>query len=428
MTDSAPFQVFKFGGASIQDAEGIRRVAALLDRFGSPRQLIVVSAAGKTTNALERFLEHRLHGRENDAHQTWNEVAEAHLETGRHLDEGATDRKVYRAVESVLQEIKIRCFAPLGGGYAANYDRIVGCGELLSNGLVSAYLSLHHPAVFLLDAYAVFRTDSNHRQARIDWSETTVLLNRATQASGWYVLPGFIGADAVGSPTTLGREGSDYTASAAALMLGARSVTIWKDVPGFLSGDPKVFPNVLPIKRMSYEEAVELAFYGASVIHPKAVQPVKKAGIPLYIKSFLEPQHPGTCIDAQSGMEPPCVCLIRSTQQSLIRLCTRELSFVAEDHLIRIYSCFHQHGIKINLSQLSAAHASFCFASDPRIESKLFEELRADFELEHRSGLSLYTAYHHDGEARTYLRSLGQVLIEQRSPIHFRVLINETPK
>ncbi|MBI1316641.1 aspartate kinase [bacterium] len=424
----APFQVFKFGGASIQDATGLRRVGDLLDRYASARQLIVVSASGKTTNALERLLEERLLGHESEAVAVWDQMAQVHLEMGHLCDAPLGSESVAMAVQKTLIDLRLRCFAPLTGNYAADYDRIVGCGELLSNALVAAYLAQRQPNVSLLDAYAVFRTDSNHRQARIDWGETTKRLTEATEMSGWYVLPGFIGADAQGNPTTLGREGSDYTASAAAFMLGAHSVTIWKDVPGFLSGDPKAFPEVHPIARMSYEEAIELAFYGASVIHPKAVQPVKKAGIPLYIKSFLYPQHPGTCIDAQPGIEPACVCLIRSAHQSLVRLSTRELSFVAEDHLIRIYRCFHRHGIKVNLSQLSAAHASFCFASDPRIEPVLFDELQADFDLEHRNGLSLYTAYHHDADARKYLRSLGQVVIEQRSPVHFRVLLEETQK
>ena len=431
-TDSA-LRVFKFGGASIRDASGIENLGEIVRRFGSSRQLIVVSAAGKTTNALERFLEFRLGQKTQEAALVFEEIIESHRRIALELDEKLerrgkkpeSNKSVFVHFEAVADRVRSICFQPSSKAYAVEYDRIIGCGELLSNALVAAYLEGELGGVSLLDAYALFRTDSNHRQARIDWESTRRLLSEACALKGIYVLPGFIGADAQACPTTLGREGSDYSASAAAFVLGADSVTIWKDVPGFMSGDPKVFPDVRPIRRMSYEEAIELAYYGASVIHPKAIQPVKKAGIPLLVKSFLDAEAEGSRIDAKPGMEPQTVCFIRSDRQSLIQLSTRELSFVAEDHLVRIYGCFHRHGIRVNLSQLSATRASFCFQSDPRIEAALLAELSESFDVEHRTGLSLFTALHHTPEAISYLRSRGQVIIEQSFPSGFRVVVDE---
>ncbi len=429
-------RVFKFGGASIRDARGIVNLGDIAKRLGGPRLLLVVSAAGKATNAFERFLELRLNGQDEEAKSVFDEIVETHAHIARELEKntskGASNQtqalSVFEKIQPVLDKVRLTCFSPLDGSYARQYDRIVGCGELLSNALVAAYLESALGAVSLLDAYKLFRTDSNHRQARIDWETTRQLLRDACAEEGLYVLPGFIGADSSGTPTTLGREGSDYTASAAAYLLGADSVTIWKDVPGVMSGDPKVFPEVRPIRRMSYEEAIELAYYGASVIHPKAIQPVKKAGIPLLVKSFVEPDAEGSRIDALPGMEPQTVCFIRSDRQSLIQLATRELSFVAEDHLIRIYGCFHRHGIRVNLSQLSATRASFCFQSDPRIEGALLVELSESFDVEHRKGLSLFTALHHTPEAISYLRSRGQVIIEQSFPSGFRVVVDENTR
>ncbi len=403
-------KVFKFGGASIKDADSVRNVANVLNHFPGEEILIVVSAMGKTTNALEKIVESFC--KRKEVTELLKPIREMHFEIINELF-SADEHRVHNDVEILFTQLEIICQGKPEGNFNQVYDQIVSYGELISTKIVSSYLNSSGYQNKWLDARRLIRTDQNYRFARIQWQFTMRMVTETIQKGNRYVVQGFIGSDDDLNPTTLGREGSDYTASVLAYVLDAKEVVIWKDVPGVLNGDPKTFDNTQLLEEISYREAIELAYYGASVIHPKTIQPLQEKKIPLRVKSFINPEGKGSIIGKGKPLKPLLPCYIKKDNQVLITIATRDLAFIVEDHLSMIYKIFHQFGVRVNMSQNSAISTSFCLNNDRIITPRLLEELQKEFDVTFNEGVCLYTVKHYDEASRKRVSKDREIILEQ---------------
>lgn len=413
-------KVFKFGGASVKDAESVRNVANVLNHFPGEEILIVVSAMGKSTNALEKLVQ-LFYDRKPGCKDVIKQLREYHFNIIDQLFP-ADEHRVHSDVESLFTQLEIITNGEPEGHYNQVYDQLVSFGELISTKIVSSYLNSSGYQNKWLDARRLIRTDQNYRFARVDWNFTERMVKETITPGNRYVIQGFIGSDDDLRPTTLGREGSDYTASVLGYILNAQEVVIWKDVQGVLNGDPKVFDHTELLREISYREAIELAYYGASVIHPKTIQPLQQKKIPLRVKSFVDPSAEGSIIREGSDLNPVLPCFIKKDDQVLITIATRDLAFIVEDHLSKIYKIFHQYGVRVNMSQNTAVSSSFCINLDPITTPKLIEELRKDFETTFNEKVNLYTVRHYNDAARERVRSTGEMLLEQISRATYQVV------
>jgi aspartate kinase len=413
-------KIFKFGGASVKDAESVKNLTQVLSHYENQDLVIVVSAMGKTTNALEKLVRCYKDDPENCS-LLIDEIKEYHLNIIESLFTDKT-HSIYNQVEILFSQLRILTQGKMEGNYNQIYDHIVSFGELVSTRIISSFLNENGYENSWLDARRLIRTDQNFRFARVNWDFTKRLVHESVQSGRCYVTQGFIGSDDDLNPTTLGREGSDYSASVLAFVLDAEEVIIWKDVPGVLNGDPKVFEETKLLNKISYKEAIELAYYGASVIHPKTIQPLQQKNIPLKVKSFMNPELKGTGICEGETLSPYLPCFILKKDQILVTLATRDLSFVVEDHLSQIYRVFHHFGARVNLSQNTAVSSSFCLNNDPVTTPSLLEELSKHFTLSYNDGVSLYTVRHYDDEAKTRVQKTGDVLLEQISRNTYQVV------
>lgn len=414
--------VYKFGGASVKDASGVRNLLRIVQMQQHPHLIVVVSAMGKTTNALERVLQSWFNGEIDLARIHWGEVKFFHQNLIQELFDQVAPESLTKALEDLYARVE-RQFDEKPQEYHRDYDRLIATGELLSTRIVQAYLAEQGISCEWKDARQILLTDDRHRQARILWEPTEERLHKAFQAKGIFVTQGFIGADQLGRTTTLGREGSDYSAAVIAYGLKAEEVVIWKDVPGILNGDPKVFAETELLEWLSYDEAIELAYYGATVIHPRTIQPLKKRGIRLHVKSFQHPEATGTLIRSGSGLFPAVPCFIKKSTQALINLSTRDLAFMAEDHLSMIYQILHEEMANVNFSVHSAVSSFFCINQDEHILPALEEKLRAHFELRIERHLTLYTIRHPNAEAIKTVLKNGTEVISQHTPTTYQVIL-----
>ena len=404
-------RVFKFGGASVKNAEAVKNVATIISRFTDRPLIVVVSAMAKTTNALEEVVRFWVSNPEAGK-QRFAEVIEFHRAVAAELF-GQMPHDVAKFLAQQQAEVDELLSRPALQSYGECYDQIVHRGELLSTFIIAEYLqSIDQKAVWL-DTRQLVITNDAHRRATVNWDETGKRVKAAITEPIVYLVQGFIGSTADGKPTTLGREGSDYTAAVMANILEADEVSIWKDVPGVLNGDPKVFTDSILLEEISYREAIELAYYGASVIHPKTIQPLQQKNIPLYVRSFLHPEMPGTVIKQGLLLKPLVPCYIRKTEQVLISIATRDLAFIVEEHLRLIYSVFHTHGVMVNMMQNSAISTSFCVNNDLVSVPRAIAELEQQFDVRTNGNLQLYTVRHHNAQARKSLRGKKEPLIEQ---------------
>lgn len=415
-------RIFKFGGASVKDAAGVRRVASILQHFAGEDILVVVSAMGKSTNNLEALVKCFLNSDKDKCKELFSKFQADHWLVYEQLfPEGSS------ALEQDLKELFLQMETIFGaspqGSFNQVYDQIVSYGELLSTKIVSAFLASQGFTNRWIDARRIIRTDQNFRAARVNWNYTRHLVGEAITAGNSYVTQGFIASDDNLNTTTLGREGSDYTASILAYVLQADELSIWKDVPGVLNGDPKVFQDTSLLRKISYREAIELAFYGASVIHPKTIQPLQERGVPLRVRSFEDLEQEGTVISEGLSLEPFIPCFIRKDKQQLISLATRDLAFIAEDHLSKIYQLFHQYGLRVNLSQHAATSSSFCVNDDPIASPPLLEQLKQSFDVTVIGDLDLYTVRHYNEAAIADIQSRGRKLLEQVSTDTYQIVI-----
>ncbi len=405
-------RIFKFGGASVKDAEGVRNLIQVLRETGTEKTFLVVSAMGKMTNALEAAVD--AYFEDKDAVTPAMEAVESfHLEILRELfpSEG---HPVYREVRRLFEEVRGFLAWNKSPKYAFVYDQVVGYGELLSTTIIGQYLSAEGIENTLLDIRRYIKTDANYRDARVDWTQTQKEIAALSGSSKLFITQGFLGSDENNFTTTLGREGSDYTAAIIAFCLNAESVTIWKDVPGVLNADPRYFEKTRLLNRISYREAIELAFYGASVIHPKTLQPLQRKEIPLYVKSFLNPSNPGTQVGKGINLDPKIPCFILKKNQVLMKLSSLDFSFIVEENISEIFKLLHDYKMKVDLIQNSAISFSVCFDNRFGQLPGLLQHLKGKYRVKHQEGVSLYTVRHFDSKAIASLLNGRDVLLEQR--------------
>lgn len=409
-------QVFKFGGASVKDADGVKNVAEVLKQFPSQKISVVVSAMGKTTNALERLAKAYFYKVEN-AEKVLEEIKTYHFDICNHLFP-STSHPIYNELENTFVELYWIIEVEPTQGFDFEYDQIVSMGEVISTKIVSAYLNEIGLKNKWIDVRGLIQTDNSYREGKVDFELTESLVKNDLlpifNSFDIIVTQGFIGGTSENFTTTLGREGSDYTASILAYCLNANNVTIWKDVPGVLNADPKWFSHTKKIDELSYHDAIELTYYGATVIHPKTIKPLQNKNIPLYVKSFLKPKDDGTVIrDGEKRLNIPSY--IFKIDQVLISIQPKDFSFIAEDNLSDIFEVFSKHGVKINLMQLSAISFSVCCDDHAEKIKALVAELQQQFKVLYNSGLELMTVRYYTQETLDILTKNKIILLEQRS-------------
>ncbi|TDQ32520.1 aspartate kinase [Zeaxanthinibacter enoshimensis] len=405
-------RVFKFGGASVKDADGVRNLLKVLETTGHDNIFLVVSAMGKTTNAMEKVVDAYFRDKDSVAAELAG-VNDYHQEIIRDLFP-AMNHTIYKQVKALFDEVQGFLMWNKSPKYNFVYDQVVGYGELISSTIVSAFLNESGITNTWIDVRDYIKTDSNYRDVNVQWEKTQQRVSERIEKGKLYITQGFLGSDDNNFTTTLGREGSDYTAAILAFCLNATSVTIWKDVPGVLNADPRYFEKAGLLNRISYREAIELAFYGASVIHPKTLQPLQRKEIPLYVKSFLKPRDPGTMVGKGEGIEPEVPCFIVKKNQVLMRLSSLDFSFIVEDSIGELFKLLHDHKMKVDLIQNSAISFSVCVDNKFGRLPELLEQLQGKFKITCHEDVSLYTIRHFDAEAIESLQNGKEVLLEQR--------------
>ncbi len=401
-------RVYKFGGASVKDAESVKNVVEVLKKAGYENTFIVLSAMGKTTNALESVVEKYM--KKEDFAQQIKEIQESHIEIARGLF--ADIAPIKQEIESFFSELTDFLKRNKSPNYNYIYDQVVCCGELISTKIVGAYLNSIEISNQWVDVREYVKTDSSYREGKINWEQTEKAISKL-EGNTLYITQGFLGSDENGFTVTLGREGSDYTAAIFAYCLNAESMTIWKDVPGVLNADPRYFAKTQLLNHISYEEAIELAYYGASVIHPKTMQPLQKKGIPFFVKSFLNPTESGTSVKNGLPLEPHVPCFIVKKNQILLTASTKDFSFIAEENLSHIFMLLAKYGIKVNLIQVSAISLSLVLEDKFKNIENLLKDFEVDYSTNTVESISLYTVRHFNEEAKAEAMKNKTILLEQ---------------
>lgn len=427
-------RIYKFGGASVKDAAGVRNVTQVLKTMGTTNLGIVVSAMGKTTNALEDVIaSYEI----NDSNylKLIDDLQEQHLKIIQALEkqvDGVEDVEVLRFRESgikkdlktIIESLKGEMLRNKSRNYSFLYDQVVSHGELMSTKIVAAYLNACNIPVQWKDARQMIMTDHKYRDATVDWIATEEQIKKHCNGE-LFITQGFIGSDENGFTTTLGREGSDYTAAILAYSLNASEVTIWKDVPGVLNADPRVFENTVLLQEIPYDEAIELAFYGASVIHPKTLQPLQEKGIPLKVKSFLDPTSAGSTITSSKSLVPTTPCFIVRRNMVFLRISSRDFSFIGERSISKIFDELSENKIQVGLLQNSAISFSLCVEDKYGKIAQLLEGLKKNFKVSHVNGVSLYTIRHYAGDTIKEMEDGKDVLLKQRTQETLQLVVRE---
>jgi len=407
-------QVFKFGGASVKDANGVKNLAQILQKTDVKNTFVVVSAMGKTTNALE-FVVKNYFKNKPELQSSLQDVKKYHNQILFELFEEET-HPAFKKITVLFNELLAFLKVNKSPNYNFVYDQIVGYGELVSSTIISEYLNTIGLKNVWIDARELIKTDDYYRQAHVDWNTTQSQISLMLSTPTLTITQGFLGSDANNFTTTLGREGSDYTAAIFAYCLNAKSVTIWKDVPGVLNADPRYFEHPQLLENISYREAIELTFYGASVIHPKTLQPLQRKEIPLYVKSFLNPYGPGTQIGKNTVLKPKVACFIVKKNQILLSISSLDFSFIVEENISEIFSLLHQYKMKVDVIQNSAISFSVCFENIYDKLAPLLQQLKSKFKVTCHENVSLYTIRHYNQKAIDQIESGKTVLLKQLTP------------
>jgi aspartate kinase len=405
--------VFKFGGASVKDAEGVINLGNVVNNYIGNQILVVVSAMGKTTNELEKLTNAYFNGTD-DLHEVFEGIKEYHYHIAHELF--GENHPVFDDIANTFVEIDWMIEDEPHDDYDFIYDQIVSIGELVSTRIVNAWFNHKGITSKWLDVRGYIHTDNTYREGIVDWDKTRASVQKDLPAllnNGVVVTQGFLGGTSENFTTTLGREGSDYTASILASCLNAESVTTWKDVPGILNADPKFFSDTIKFDELSYQEAIEMTYYGASVIHPKTIKPLQNANIPLLVKPFTHPDAPGTVIkaDVVSKFERPVI--IVKQNQVLLSIFTNDYSFISESHLSEIFGVFADHHIKVNLMQTSALSFTACIDYAAERFDKLLLALKELFKVKYNSDLTLTTLRHYTDATLNELTAGRTVLMKQ---------------
>ncbi len=417
-------KVFKFGGASVKDAAGVKNVVNVLDKVGKGATLVVVSAMGKTTNALEVVVKQYIN-KDPKLKLSIDYLKDFHRNILEDLFEDK-NHSIFDKVEAIFNDLSTLLDRNKSPKYDFIYDQVVSYGEMTSTTILSAYLDYKGFTNEWLDVRNLIKTDSTYRDAKVDWKATKKAIKEQVSTTGLSITQGFIGSDTNNFTTTLGREGSDYTGGIFAYCLNAENLSIWKDVPGVLNGDPRVFEDTVLLNQISYEEAIELAFYGASVIHPKTLQPLQQKEIPLYVKSFMNLENSGTAVSKGQTLEPFVPCFIVKKNQVLISLSSLDFSFIVEENISDIFRLFHKYQIKVDLIQNTAISFSVCIDNKFGHLEELISELKNDFSVSYEENVSLYTIRHFNDEAAKQLEEGKHILLKQRGTETYQIITKET--
>lgn len=418
-------KVFKFGGASVNTTDRIQNVGKIMKDYSDQKVLVVVSAMGKTTNALEKVIEAYFHEKKDEALQLFQAIKNSHETTLKYLvnlnwNTASTNlQNFFTEIEWMLHDKPVR-------SYDYYYDQVVCVGELLSTAIVSAYLNEVGISNRWVDVRDIFRTDDNFRDANIDWDYTSNKVRtdiaELFNETNIIVTQGFIGATDENESTTLGREGSDYTAAVFANLLDAESLTIWKDVEGVMNADPKQFPEAKFIRELNYDDVIEMAYYGAQIIHPKTIKPLQNKSIPLYVKCFLDSTMPGTIIHTKTLKDLPPLIVVKE-KQVLIQLHSRDFSFVGEKPVGDLYQLLHDLRIKPNLIQTGAITIHVCLDDHPEKIEKLAFGASESFEVQVERNLTLLTIRHYDENILKKMLEGKNAELRQQSPDTVQVVV-----
>lgn len=401
-------KVFKFGGASVKDAKGLKRVAQILTSE-KDETIVVVSAMGKTTNALEKLVP------EIDAIEAEKyicELEEYHFSLVKEAKAPYRD-SIYQSLQKDFADLRKYSKEYSHKNQDERYDRIVSMGEIISTHIINRYLQGEGIANEWADARNIIVTDDYHRDAKVDFIKTEKQVKKL-KGDGILITQGFIGSSDKGHVTTLGREGSDYTAAILAYCTNAESVTIWKDVPGVLNADPKKFKDTIKIDHLSYQDAIELAYYGASVIHPKTIKPLQNKNIPLFVKPFSDSSAPGTRID-KNNTHLPVPCYISRPDQALLSLSPKDFSFIAEENLSYIFETFAGLKVKVGMMQHSAINFSVCFDNGLSKLPHLLDAFQENYRVLYNDNVELFTIRYYDQATIDKITAGRDILLEQRS-------------
>lgn len=418
-------KVFKFGGASVKDANGVRNLQNILSLYPDENIVVVISAIGKTTNLLENILD-AYYDQPNRMADMVNTLKENHYQIANELTT-QTDRIITK-LNSVFEQLENSLAEEHSENYDFDYDQIVSQGEILSTKLVSTYLNFIGIKNHWLDARQLIRTDNTYREGKVIWDTTIPMIQH--QVSEVFnknkehiiITQGFIGGTAERLTTTLGREGSDYSAAILAFALDAESVTIWKDVPGLLNADPKLFPDAVKLDQIPYEEAIELAYYGATIIHPKTLKPLQNKKIPLYVKPFFTPLENGSIID-DNELKNPTPSYIFKNNQLLITLFPKDFSFISVENLSEIFSILSLNKIKINLMQNSALSFSFCMDNKTHQVEHVIRQLSENYKVKYNDTVQLITIRHYSAESLDKVLKNREILVEQKNRTTIQLII-----
>ena len=415
-------RIYKFGGASVKDASGVKNLVKILNELGNDKTLIVVSAMGKMTNSLE-FVVKNYFENQKELEYSLNEIFVFHNNILNELFP-ENNHPIYFETKEIFENLKVFLKRNKSPNYSFVYDQVVSFGEIISTKIINSYLNYVNIKSNWLDSRLLIKTDSKYRDANLNWQVTQNNISSKVNNSLLNITQGFIASDDNNFSTTLGREGSDYSAAIFAYCLNAESVTIWKDVPGVLNADPRVFKKPQLLNKISYTEAIELAFYGASVIHPKTLQPLQKKEIPLYVKSFLDPSSQGTAISRGIKIDPEIPCFIVQRNLSLLKLSSLDFSFIVEDNISDIFQILHENKMKVDLIQNSAISFSVCVYDKYYRLKELLSILKATYKVECTENVSLFTIRHFNENSSKEILKNNKLLLEQRTKETLQLVVS----
>lgn len=414
-------KIFKFGGASVKDAKGVKNLERVIRFTGYEGVLIVISAMGKTTNALEEVLQKYF--AKEDYLSKIDEVKNYHTSITIELMPNNID--IQSIINVQIDELKSFLQKNKSTNYDYVYDQVVSHGELLSTKIVNAYLNAKNIHSQWIDARDFIKTDSTYREGKVDWDMTCAHL-QSLDKNQLYVTQGFIGSNENYLTTTLGREGSDYTGAIIAYCLNANSLTIWKDVPGVLNADPRFFTTTVKLDQISYEEAIELAYYGASVIHPKTLQPLQRKNIPLLVQSFENPEKLGTCITQGNALQPEVACFIVKQNQTVLRISTKNFAFIDERVIRDVFRKLAENQLKVNLIQISAISLSLCIEDKFNKLELAISDFESEFNITIESNCSLFTIRHADEQSESLIPQGHNTIIRQSGVNTLQLVTRDT--
>jgi aspartate kinase len=419
-------EVFKFGGASVKDAASIRSIPHILGLHKGKNLVVVISAMGKTTNALEKITNSYFY-KKDDLDSGINTLEKYHFDIINELFPDKTSG-VFSEISHIFENIRDIVTKQASTNFDYEYDRIVSNGEIISSKILSHYLNFSGIANVWFEITDIIATDNEHRGASVNWTKTLENVENklipVTSNFKTIVVQGFIGKAENNNIVTLGREGSDYSASIIAYCINAESITIWKDVPGVLNADPKYFKKTIKIEKLSYLDAVELAYYGASVIHPKTIKPLENKSIPLFVRSFLNPESEGTIIHNQTAKHPVPMFIFKK-EQILLSIYPTDFSFIAEENLSDIFSDFAQCKMSINLMQNTAISFSIVADYDPKKTEKLITILQKQFKVKYNTGLELITIRNYDQTTIDRITAGKEILLEQKTRSNVQLVVRQ---